>query len=73
MKNKLVITTNRYRSSKWEKTESHDGTNNVVDKYAVCVKKNDTIIGRLPKEPKGRFAKIIFFFHRADELIPAPQ
>jgi len=39
---------------------------NVVDKYAVCVKKNDEIVGHLPLGKNGRFAKTIFYFLRAD-------
>ena len=40
---------------------------NVVDKYAVCVKKNDVIVGHLPHGKKGRFAKMIFHFLRGDK------
>ena len=29
--------------------------NNVVDKYAVCVKKNNVIVGYLPHGKNGRF------------------
>ena len=32
---------------------------NVVDKYAVCVKKNDVIVRHLPHCNNGRFAKMI--------------
>ena len=39
---------------------------NVVDKYAVCVKKNNMIVGHLPLGKNGRFAKTIFYFLRAD-------
>ncbi len=39
---------------------------NVVDKYTVCVKRNDTIVRYLPKGPKGRFAKTIFFFLKTE-------
>ena len=39
---------------------------NVIDKYAVCVKKNNVIVGHLPLGKDGRFAKIIFYFLRAD-------
>ena len=38
---------------------------NVVDKYPVCVKKNNVIVGHLPRDKKGRFAKMIFYFLRA--------
>ena len=39
---------------------------NVVDKYAVCVKKNNVIVGHLPLGKDGRFARMIFYFLRAD-------
>ena len=39
---------------------------NVVDKYAVCVKKNNVIVGHLPLGKDGRFGKMIFYFLRAD-------
>ena len=40
---------------------------NVVDKYAVCVMKNDVIVGHLPHGINGRFIKITFHFLRADK------
>ena len=40
---------------------------NVVDNYAVCGKKNEVIVGHLPHGKNGRFAKIIFYFLRADK------
>ena len=39
---------------------------NVVDKYAVCVKKSNVIVGHLRLGKDGRFAKMIFYFLRAD-------
>ena len=40
---------------------------NVVDKYAVCVRKQgNRIVGHLKKGKNGRFAKTIFYFLRAD-------
>ena len=36
---------------------------NPMDKYAVCVKKENKIVGH-----SGKFAKTIFYFLRADEL-----
>ena len=39
---------------------------NVIDKYAVCVKKNNVLVGHLPLGKDGRFAKMIFNFLRAD-------
>lgn len=47
------------------KTEMEPG--NVKDKYAVCVKKNTSIVGHLPLGTNGKFAKMIFFFLRADQ------
>ena len=40
--------------------------NNVVDKYAVCIKKNNVIVGHLSLGKDGRFAKMIFYFLRSD-------
>ena len=40
---------------------------NVVDKYAVCVMKNDVIVGHLPHGINGRFIKITLYFLRADK------
>ena len=40
---------------------------NVVDKYAVCVLKNNGIIGHLPKGTNGKFAKTLFYFLRSDK------
>ena len=39
---------------------------NVVDKYAVCVKKKNVIVGHLPLGKDGRFAKMICCFLRAN-------
>ena len=39
---------------------------NIMDKYAVCVKKEETVVGHLEKGTSGRFAKTIFFFLRSD-------
>ena len=41
---------------------------NPVDKYAVYVKNENKIVGHLPLEKSGKFAKTIFHFLRADEL-----
>ena len=38
---------------------------NKKDKFAVAVMKNDCLVGHLPKEKTGRFAKMIFYFLRA--------
>ena len=40
---------------------------NVIDTYAVCVKKNTSIVGHLPLGKNGKFAKTIFYFLRADQ------
>ena len=40
---------------------------NLVDKYAVCVKKNNEIAGRLQRGKDGKFPKTVFYFLRADE------
>ena len=41
---------------------------NVMDKYAVAVINNDTVVGHLMKGESGKFAKTIFYFLRSDEL-----
>ena len=41
---------------------------NLVDKYAVCVNKNNEIVGHLPLGKDGKFAKTVFYFLRADEF-----
>ena len=58
--------------SKWkphagEKLQAAIEPDNVVDKYAVCVLKNNELIGHLPKGTNGKFAKTIFYFLRADK------
>ena len=40
---------------------------NEVDKYAVCVKKENVVVGHLPLGKNGKFAKMIFYFLRADQ------
>ena len=40
--------------------------NNIEDDYAVCVKKNELVVGHLERGHSGRFAQTIFFFLRAD-------
>ena len=42
-------------------------TGNPKDKYAVCVKKNQSIAGHLPLDKTGNFSKTIFYFFRADK------
>ena len=41
-------------------TEREPG--NLVDKYAVCVKKNNKIVGHLQLGKDGKFAKTVFYF-----------
>ena len=41
---------------------------NPMDKYAVCVKKENKIVGHLPLRKSCKFAKTIFYFLRADKL-----
>ena len=46
-------------------TEREPG--NLVDKYAVCIKNENEIVGHLPLGKDGKFAKTVFYFLRADE------
>ena len=39
---------------------------NRMDKFAVCVKVNEKIVGHLKKGTSGRFAKKIFYYLRSD-------
>ena len=39
---------------------------NRMDKFAVCVKINEKIVGHLKKGTSGRFAKTIFYFLHSD-------
>ena len=39
---------------------------NRMDKFAVCVKITENIVGHLKKGASGRFAKTIFYFLRSD-------
>ena len=39
---------------------------NRLDKFAVCVKINEKIVGNLKKGTSGRFAKTIFYLLRSD-------
>ena len=41
---------------------------NVMDKYAVCVKKENVIVRHLLLGKSGKFAKTISYFLRVDEL-----
>ena len=37
-----------------------------MDKFAVCLKTNEKVVGHLKKGTSGRFAKTIFYFLRSD-------
>ena len=39
---------------------------NCVDKFAVCVEKDQTVVGHLQKGDSGKFAKTIFYFLSSD-------
>ena len=41
-------------------------TNNRVDKFAVCVEKDQTVVCYLKKDDSGKFTKTIFYFLRSD-------
>ena len=47
--------------------ETETEPDNVMDKYVVCVKKNTSIVGHLPLAKNGKFAKMIFYFLKADQ------
>ena len=42
-------------------------TNNPEDNYAVCIKKNDHIIGHFPLGKSSNFTRFVFYFSKADE------
>ena len=50
-----------------QKLETEMESHNVMDKYAFCIKKNTFIVGHLPLGKNGKFAKMIFYFLRADQ------
>ena len=50
-----------------EELETEMEPDNVMDKYAVCVKKNASIVGHLSLGKNGKFAMMIFYFLRADQ------
>ena len=50
-----------------EKLETKMEPDNVMDKYAACVKKNISIVGHLPLGKNVELAKMIFYFLRADQ------
>ena len=48
-----------------EELETEMEPDNVMNKYAVCVKKNTSIEGNLPLDKNGKFTKMIFYFFRS--------
>ena len=50
-----------------EKLKTAIELDNIMDKYAVCVLKNNEIVGHLSKGKSRKFAKTILFFFRADQ------
>ena len=45
----------------------NESQENLVDKYTVCVKKNNEIVEHLQLGKDGKFAKTVFYFLGADE------
>ena len=58
---------NIWKPTMIEELKTEMEPDNVMDKYAVCVKKNTSIVGHLPLGKNGKFAKMIFYFLRADQ------
>ena len=58
---------NMWKPTVNEELETEMEPDNVMDKYAVCVEKNNFIAGHLPLSKNGKFAKMIFYFLRADQ------
>ena len=51
-----------------EELETEMEPDNVMDKFAVCVKKNTSIVEHLSLRKNGKFfVKMIFYFLRADQ------
>ena len=50
-----------------ETLSTERGPGNPKDKYIVCVKKNECIVGHLPLDKINNFVKTIFYFLRADK------
>ena len=57
---------NIWKLSVNEELETEMEPDNVMDKYAACVKKNTSLVGHLPLGKNGKFAKIVFCFLRAE-------
>ena len=58
---------NTWKPTVNEELETEMEPNNVMNKYAVCVKKNTSIVGHLPLGKNGKFAKMIFCLLRVDQ------
>ena len=58
---------NMWKPTVSEELEIEMVTDNVVDKYAVCVKKKASVVGHLPLGKNGKFAKMIFYLLRGDQ------
>ena len=50
-----------------EELETEMEPDNVIDIFAVCVRKNTSTVGHLPLGKNVKFAKMIFDFLRADQ------
>ena len=50
-----------------EELETEMDPDNVIDIFAVCVRKNTSTVGHLPLGKNVKFAKMIFDFLRADQ------
>ena len=50
-----------------EELETEMEPGNVMDKYAVCIKMNTSIVEHLPLGKNRKFAKMVFYFLRADQ------
>ena len=58
---------NIWRPTMNEELEAEMEPENVIDKYAVCVKKNTSIVRHFALGKNGKFPKMIFYFPRADQ------
>ena len=56
----------KWRPSYNEELEARREPENMKDAFAVCVLRNEEIVGHLKKGDNGRFARTIFYFLRAD-------
>ena len=56
----------KWRPSYNEDLEARREPENKKDAFAVCVLRNEEIVGHLKKGDNGRFVRTIFYFLRAD-------